>query len=134
MVFRPSALNYMAQFDVVREPDFPELRRVLWCGEVLPTPTLIYWMKRLPHVAFTNLYGPTEATIASSYYTVPACPTDERAEVPIGRPLSGRELLVLNDGLQPAACGDVGDLHIGGVGLSPGVLARPGEDSRSVRP
>src|SRR6267378_3534042 len=137
----PSALNYMAQFDVVREPDFPELRRVLWCGEVLPTPTLIYWMKRLPHVAFTNLYGPTEATIASSYYTVPACPTDERAEVPIGRPCPGEELLVLNDGLQPAACGDVGDLHIGGVGLSPGYWRDPAKtraafvpDPRGSRP
>jgi len=121
----PSALNYLAKFDVLREADFPELRRVLWCGEVLPTPTLIYWMKRLPHVAITNLYGPTEATIASSYYTVPACPTDERAEIPIGRPCPGEELLVLDDRLQPAACGDVGDLYIGGVGLSPGYWRDP---------
>lgn len=57
----------MAKFDVVQFQDFPSLKRLLWCGEVLPTPTLIYWMKRLPHVSFTNLYGPTETTIASSY-------------------------------------------------------------------
>src|SRR5437867_9733786 len=72
----PSVLNYMAKFDVVKFDDFPALRRVLWCGEVLPTPSLTYWMERLPHVRFTNLYGPTEATIASSYYTVPTCPYD----------------------------------------------------------
>ena len=121
----PSALNYMAKFDVVHEPDFPALRRVLWCGEVLPTPTLIYWMKRVPHASFTNLYGPTEATIASSYYTVPACPTDERTEIPIGRSCTGEELLVLDDRLQPVAEGDVGDLYIGGVGLSPGYWRDP---------
>jgi len=63
----PAALNYMAKFDVVKFDDFPALRRVLWCGEVLPTPALMYWMERLPHVRFTNLYGPTETTIASSY-------------------------------------------------------------------
>ncbi|HEY2824705.1 MAG TPA: AMP-binding protein, partial [Gemmatimonadales bacterium] len=57
----PSALNYMAKFDAVAPGDFPTLRRVLWCGEVLPTPVLTYWMNRLPHVTFTNLYGPTEA-------------------------------------------------------------------------
>src|SRR5437763_1310164 len=34
----PSVLNYMAKFDVVRHGDFPSLRRVLWCGEVFPTP------------------------------------------------------------------------------------------------
>src|SRR3989454_11310153 len=55
----PSILNYMAKFDVVRFRDFPALRRLLWCGEVCPTPALIYWMRRLPHVTFTNLYGPT---------------------------------------------------------------------------
>ena len=43
---------------------------MLWCGEVLPTATLIYWMDRVPQATFTNLYGPTETTIASSYYTV----------------------------------------------------------------
>jgi non-ribosomal peptide synthetase component F len=36
----PSVLNYMAKFDVVKVRDFPLLRRVLWCGEVLPTPAL----------------------------------------------------------------------------------------------
>src|SRR5437867_3144146 len=51
----PSVLNYMAKFDAVRPGDFPSLRRVLWCGEVLPTPSLIYWMRRLPHVTFTDL-------------------------------------------------------------------------------
>jgi hypothetical protein len=30
----PSALTYMAKFDVVRFDDYPALRRVLWCGEV----------------------------------------------------------------------------------------------------
>ncbi|MBV9886878.1 MAG: AMP-binding protein, partial [Acidobacteria bacterium] len=57
----PSVLNYMAKFNSVQHNDFPDLRRVLWCGEVLPTPALIYWMERLPKVHFSNLYGPTEA-------------------------------------------------------------------------
>ena len=88
----PSILSYMAKFDVVSFNDFPTLKRVLWCGEVFPTPPLIYWMKRLPKVSFTNLYGPTEATIASSYYTVPKCPEDERAAIPIGAAMRGRRI------------------------------------------
>jgi len=116
----PSILTYMAKFDVVREGDFPALERLLWCGEVLPTPTLIYWMQRLPHVRFTNLYGPTEATIASSYYTVPACPPDPRADVPIGVACGGEELLVLDASLAPVAPGEIGDLYLAGAGLSPG--------------
>lgn len=116
----PSVLNYLASFDVVRRGDFPELRRVLWCGEVLPTPALRSWMVRLPHARFTNLYGPTEATVASSYYTVPACPEDDAEQIPIGRPCAGERLVVLDEAGRPAAPDTVGELHIGGVGLSPG--------------
>lgn len=116
----PSLLNYMAKFDVVKEQDFPTVKRILWCGEVFPTPSLSYWMKRLPHVSFTNLYGPTEATIASSYYTVPSCPGDGTSPIPIGKACEGEELLVLNEALLPVPAGEIGSLYIRGVGLSPG--------------
>jgi len=121
----PSVLNLMAKFDAVRHGDFPSLRRVLWCGEALPTPTLIYWMHRLPHARFTNLYGPTEATIASSCYTVARCPADEREAIPIGSACGGEELLVLDGQLRPVAAGEIGDLYIRGVGLSPGYWRDP---------
>lgn len=127
----PSVLNYMAKFDVVRFNDFPRLRRLLWCGEVFPTPALIYWMKRLPHVRFTNLYGPTETCIASSYYTLSRCPDDETAAVPIGTACPGEELLVLGDSLRPLPPGEVGELYIRGVGLSPGYW-RDSERTRAV--
>jgi amino acid adenylation domain-containing protein len=127
----PSVLNLMAKFDVVAQGDFPSLRRVMWCGEVIPTPTLMHWMRRLPHVRFTNLYGPTEATIASSYYTVPHCPTDERQPIPIGTPCAGEELLVLDERLRPVAPEAIGDLYIRGVGLSPGYWRDP-EKTRSA--
>jgi len=127
----PSALKYMAQFDVLRPNDFPSLKRLLWCGEALPAGVLIYFMERLPHVAFTNLYGPTETTIASSFHTVPSCPKDEKAEIPIGLACDGERLLVLDDGLRPAPPGEIGALYIQGVGLSPGYWRDP-EKTRSV--
>jgi amino acid adenylation domain-containing protein len=116
----PSVLSYLARFDAVADGDFPTLERLLWCGEVLPTPVLCHWMRRLPHVRFTNLYGPTEATIASSYYTMPGIPEDETQPVPIGTACAGEELLVLDEELRPTPVGEIGDLYIAGVGLSPG--------------
>ena len=121
----PSILNYMCKFDVVDFGDFPLLRRLMWCGEVLPTPTLMYLMRRLQDVSFTNLYGPTEATIASSYYSVGVCPTTETDSIPIGTACDREELLVLDEKLQPAPIGQVGDLYISGVGLSPGYWQDP---------
>lgn len=140
----PSVLNYLAKLDVVAQNDFPTLKRLMWCGEVFPTPALRYWMKRLPHVAFTNLYGPTEATIASSYYTVAECPPNDDTPVPIGLPCGGEDLLVLDDDMRPVPPGEIGNLFLGGVGLSPGYwrdqqktdevfLPRPGSADASDR-
>ena len=116
----PTMLNLMAKLDAVREEDFPSLRRVLWCGERLPTPSLIYWMRRLPQASFTNLYGPTETTIASSFYTMPGCPQSPDEDIPIGRACAGEELLVLDESLRPVPAAAIGDLYVGGAGLSPG--------------
>jgi amino acid adenylation domain-containing protein len=127
----PSALHYMARFDVIRERDFPELKRLLWCGEVLPTSSLMHWMKRLPHVRCTNLWGPAETTIASSYYTVPECPQHERAQIPLGSACGDGELLVLDGNLAPVAAGAAGELYIGGPGLSPGYWKEP-ERTRQI--
>jgi amino acid adenylation domain-containing protein len=127
----PSVLHYVTKLDTLNFHDLPALKRVLWCGETLATSALIYWMHRLPHVRFTNLYGPTEATIASSYYTVPECPKDERANIPIGTACAGEELLILDRDLNPVPSGETGDLYISGVGLSPGYWQDP-EKTASV--
>ena len=127
----PSALKYLAQFDVVEANDFPTLERLMWCGEALPTRTLVYLMQRLPHVTFTNMYGPTEATVASSYYTVPACPDNETVEIPIGMACEGEALLVLDDELKPCAPEVIGELYISGCGLSSGYWRDP-EKTRSA--
>ncbi len=121
----PSVLNLLARHDAVRPGDFPALRRVLWCGEVLPTATLRHWMARVPQASYTNLYGPTEATIASSYHTLTRAPDDDLASIPIGRPCAGEELLVLDAAMRPVAPGEVGDLYIRGAGLSPGYWRDP---------
>ena len=130
----PSVLNYMARFDVVEDNDFPALRRVLWCGDVFPTPALIYWMSRLPHAQFTNLYGPTETTIASSYYTVRICPTERTELIPIGAACDGEELLVLDDARRPVPVGEVGNLYIAGLGLSPGYWRDPAKTNSAFFP
>jgi amino acid adenylation domain-containing protein len=116
----PSTFAYMARGDAVSEGDFPSLQRIIWCGEVLPPAVLAYWMRRVPQCTYTNLYGPTEATIASSYYTVPAIPEDEKAALPIGTPCAGEGIRVLDEALEPTPPGEIGELYIEGAGLSPG--------------
>ena len=127
----PSFLEHAVRFDCLRPDDLPAMKWVTWCGEVLSTPSLLHWMKRLPHVSFANLYGPTETTVASSCYVIPKDFDDPKAPIPIGRACSGEQLLVLNDELTPVPSGEVGDLYIAGSGLSPGYWKEP-ERTRDV--
>jgi acyl-CoA synthetase (AMP-forming)/AMP-acid ligase II/acyl carrier protein len=70
-----------------------------------------------------NAYGPTEATITTTTYRVK---DDQKlGVVPIGRPLPGRSVYILDRHLQPVPIGIVGELHIGGLALAQGYINRP---------
>ena len=116
----PSVMNLIARFDALAPNSLPELERVIWCGEVMPTPTLSYWMDRVPNASFTNLYGPTETTIASSYYRVAERPSSPTQAIPIGTACPGEELFVLGRDGREAPAGEDGELYIGGVGVTAG--------------
>ncbi|WP_122587388.1 non-ribosomal peptide synthetase, partial [Pseudomonas viridiflava] len=80
---------------------------------------------RLPQVRLHNVYGPTEATVDCSVWTLePHDPVPESA-LPIGRAISNTRLYVLDDYDQPVPQGVVGQLHIGGDGVTRGYLNLP---------
>ena len=74
-----------------------------------------------------NTYGPTEATIDSSFWACGAL-DDYRvsdAGVPIGRPIAGVRLLVLDQYLNLVPMGVAGELYIAGIGLARGYFRQP---------
>ncbi|MFE9422583.1 amino acid adenylation domain-containing protein [Kitasatospora sp. NPDC006697] len=70
-----------------------------------------------------NLYGPTETTIWS---TVQRIGPADAGPPPIGRPIEGTAVHVLDGGLRAVAVGVAGELYIAGAGLARGYLGRPG--------
>jgi thioesterase domain-containing protein/acyl carrier protein len=78
-------------------------------------------------IRLLNAYGPTETTITATSYEIVPRP-DETAMVwhaPIGRPLAGRAIYILDQHGNPVPIGVHGHLHIGGVGLARGYLNQP---------
>jgi amino acid adenylation domain-containing protein len=66
-----------------------------------------------------NVYGPTECTVDCTWISV-----RESASATIGRPIANTQCFILDENLQLAPQGAIGELCVGGAGLSPGYLHR----------
>lgn len=70
-----------------------------------------------------NGYGPTEATTFTTCHVLEGgAELDGRCSIPIGRPIAGTTVRVLDGGGQLCPIGIPGELHIGGIGLARGYL------------
>lgn len=121
----PSALIVVAKLKAFRNVDLSDtLRRVLFCGEVMPNKQLNTWRRFLPDVQYANLYGPTEITDACTYYIVDREFTDDEP-LPIGVPMANTDIIVLNDRNEPVTGDEIGELCVRGTSLSMGYYNNP---------
>ncbi|WP_240467962.1 non-ribosomal peptide synthetase [Streptomyces dangxiongensis] len=100
----------------------PGVRLFLSGGEKLSAELAGRFLDRYPAARLFNQYGPTEAVID---VTAGQVRRPVPADVPIGRPVPGTELLVLDADGRPQPPGVPGELFIGGVQLARGYLGSP---------
>ncbi|ULA61389.1 MAG: putative Phenylalanine racemase (ATP-hydrolyzing), partial [Nitrospira sp.] len=115
----------------------PALRRLRWLlptGEALPPQLCREWLARYPHVPLVNAYGPAECADDVATATITAPPTPDDVCMPIGRPIQGTRLLVLDRWLAPVPSGVGGELCIGGVGVGRGYVQDPARTAASFVP
>lgn len=103
------------------------LKNLLAGGEELSVSHVVRALASLPETRLINGYGPTENTTFTCCFAVPRDWTPRRS-VPIGRPVSGTKVLILDKNLQPAPVGVPGELYTGGDGLAIGYWNRPDLD------
>ncbi len=99
------------------------LRLVVIGGEKALAERLDLW-RESTGARLVNTYGPTEATIVSTRREIG--PGEDLAEIPLGRPIAGSRVHVVDRRLQAVPQGVIGELLVGGAGLARGYLGRPG--------
>ncbi|WKN24642.1 non-ribosomal peptide synthetase [Bacillus velezensis] len=101
------------------------LTRVFAGGEALSPLTAARFADLLPETMLIHGYGPTEATVDAAFYVCDRKQDSGRTRLPIGKPVPGARLYVLDSGgtIQPA--GVAGELYIAGTGVARGYLNRP---------
>ncbi|MBT6428489.1 MAG: amino acid adenylation domain-containing protein, partial [Rhodospirillaceae bacterium] len=105
---------------------FSGFEEVMFGGEAADAAAVRAAVARWPEVRFINGYGPTETTTFAAHHgVVELLPT--AARVPIGHPIRGTALYILDRHLSPVPRGVAGELWIGGIGLADGYVGRPGQ-------
>jgi amino acid adenylation domain-containing protein len=100
------------------------LRQLLIGGEALSPAHVRRMRAACPSVRLVNGYGPTENTTFSTCHEITDADLDGRP-IPIGRPIAGTHVHVLDVDGQPAPVGVAGELCAAGSGLALGYLGRP---------
>ena len=109
----PSALTAVARAEVLSAGCLPDLKRVFFCGEIMPCGTLNRWRAALPDADFVNMYGPTEITDVCAWYRVDR-EFGDADSLPIGFPCANTRIALID-----------GEICVSGTCLSPGYYNAP---------
>ncbi|WP_439108940.1 amino acid adenylation domain-containing protein [Gordonia desulfuricans] len=119
-VFVPSLLDLFVEY----LPGVPTLRHIIAGGEALTTDLAARVAQAAPQVALINAYGPTETTVVVTDQVADVASTPTPT-IPIGTPITGTDLLVLDAALHRVPEGALGELYVRGLPVARGYLRRP---------
>ncbi|MFK3985732.1 non-ribosomal peptide synthase/polyketide synthase, partial [Micromonospora sp. NPDC050397] len=98
------------------------LRYLLFGGEAVDPLSVRRVLELAAPKHLLHVYGPTETTTFATWHLVERV---EDGSVPIGGPVSGDRLYVLDAALRPVPPGMAGELYVSGAGLAQGYFDRP---------
>jgi len=107
------------------------LRLLISGGDVLRAS---YVDQLVDKVAVYNTYGPSETTVCASYFRCSGAEPLPDGTYPVGRPVLGSDIVILDENLDPVPDGTTGELCITGGGVSAGYIGdRKVENQAFVR-
>ncbi len=115
--------------DLNRLPSLPpSVRLLISGGDVLRA---AYVDRLLPQAEVYNTYGPSETTVCATYQRCNGVEPLPDGTYPVGRPVRGATVELLDERLRPVPAGEVGEICISGGGVSAGYVAGTGRDERA---
>lgn len=69
-----------------------------------------------------NTYGPSETTVCASYFKCNGGAVMPDGSYPVGKPVTGCEILLLDEEMNPVKTGETGEICIAGDGVSGGYI------------
>ncbi|MEM6254383.1 MAG: amino acid adenylation domain-containing protein [Cyanobacteria bacterium P01_D01_bin.156] len=114
---------YSLLLDAVVPEQLSTLQTVIVAGEACSPNLVKQHYDKLSTTDLYNEYGPTEATVWCTVHRIPATPAP--GPVPIGQVIPNAQIYLLDEELQPVPTGAVGEIYVGGAGVTQGYLNQP---------
>ncbi|MDI1480355.1 amino acid adenylation domain-containing protein [Polyangium sp. y55x31] len=127
----PTAFRALVDADLRRpESGLSSVRCIMLGGEAIDLRVLRAWSSARPNARtrFMTLYGPTEATVLVTMGEIEH-ERDSEGGAPLGRPIGGAGVHLLDAYGEPVPDGAVGEICLGGPGVASGYLHRPDLDA-----
>ena len=120
VLLMPSTIYYFRPF--FSELNFESVKLCLTGGEAVPSDLTEEWSKCIPNANILNLYGPTEDTIVCSYYLFNrnGINRSHNGILSIGFPISGCEIIIVDENKNILDKGERGELCLAGAQLTQG--------------
>jgi amino acid adenylation domain-containing protein len=118
LIVVPSLLRIMLQSVSMKK--CKSLRHVVCCGEPWSSELITDFYRVMDECDLYNGYGPTEATIGTLVFRTPR--GFKESKIPIGTPIKGTHVAIVDEKGCVVRKGDPGELIIGGVCVSDGYL------------
>ncbi len=101
------------------------LRLIIFGGEALNLPSLEPWFDRHGDTTpqLVNMYGITETTVHVTYRPLTRADLQSTGSL-IGRPIPDLQVYILDADLQPVPIGVIGEMYVGGAGVTQGYWQR----------
>ncbi|HVR96470.1 MAG TPA: amino acid adenylation domain-containing protein, partial [Thermoanaerobaculia bacterium] len=126
----PAHLDLLAQ-QVSPESVAGWTRALVVGGEALRQESLAFWREHAPQTRIFNEYGPTETVVGCAVYEGPA---SAAGPLPLGRPIAGARLYVVDRSCRLSPLGVAGELWIGGEGVTRGYRGDPSRTAERFVP
>ncbi len=111
--------------EIEDQDHFKKLNYILLAGELLRGNDINKFFKLFGNrIELVNLYGPTETTLAKLFYRVKEKDV-YRVGVPVGKPIPGAQVMILNDDKQLCQMGSIGEIYIRTPFISAGYYNNP---------
>jgi long-chain acyl-CoA synthetase len=116
--------------------ELPQLKTITYGGSPMPQTTLKRAMKALPHTQFNQVYGQTEggpniSILPPRYHVLEGEHSGKLASA--GQPLPGTFVEIMDEDDRPLPAGQVGEICVRGLTISPGYWNLPEVTAEAMR-